>query len=50
MPVILGTQEAEIKRTAVHSQTWQIVHETLSKKKTHHRKGFVEWLKLYALN
>jgi hypothetical protein len=30
--VILGTQEAEIRRTAVRSQPRQIVHETLSRK------------------
>jgi hypothetical protein len=32
MPVILATQEAEIKRIAVQSQLRQIVHETLSRK------------------
>jgi hypothetical protein len=32
MPVILATQEAEIKRITVGSQPWQIVHETLSQK------------------
>jgi hypothetical protein len=30
MPVILATQEAEIRRTAVQSQPRQIVHKTLS--------------------
>jgi hypothetical protein len=29
-PVILATQEAEIRRIKVQSQTGQIVHETLS--------------------
>jgi hypothetical protein len=29
-PVILATQEAEIKRIVVQSQPQQIVHETLS--------------------
>jgi hypothetical protein len=29
MPVILATQEAEIRRTAVQSQPGQEVHETL---------------------
>jgi hypothetical protein len=29
-PVILATQEAEIRRIAVRSQPMQIVHETLS--------------------
>jgi hypothetical protein len=32
MPVILATQEAEIRRIVVRSQPWQIVHETLSQK------------------
>jgi hypothetical protein len=32
-PVILATQEAEIRRIMVHSQTGQVVHETLSQKK-----------------
>jgi hypothetical protein len=32
MPVILDTQEAEIRRIAVQSQPGQIVHETLSQK------------------
>jgi hypothetical protein len=30
MPVILATQETEIRRTMVQSQPRQIVHETLS--------------------
>jgi hypothetical protein len=38
MPVILATKEAEIRRTMVRSQPRQIVHKTLSQKKTHHRK------------
>jgi hypothetical protein len=29
-PIILATQEAEIRRMAVQSQPGQIVHETLS--------------------
>jgi hypothetical protein len=33
MPVILATQEAEIRRIVVQSQPEQIVHETLSQKK-----------------
>jgi hypothetical protein len=33
-PVILATQEAEIRRIAVQSQPGQIVHETLPRKKT----------------
>jgi hypothetical protein len=49
MPVILATQEAEIRRFAVPSQPGQIVHEILSRKTLHthrHKKvGLVEWLK-----
>jgi hypothetical protein len=30
IPVILATQEAEIRRILVQSQLWQIVQETLS--------------------
>jgi hypothetical protein len=30
MPVILVTQEAEIRRIVVHSQPGQILHKTLS--------------------
>jgi hypothetical protein len=44
-PVILTTQEAEIKRIVVRSQSRQIAHETLSRK-TLHKKGLVEWLKV----
>jgi hypothetical protein len=32
MPVIVATQEAEIRRITVQSQPGQIVHETLSQK------------------
>jgi hypothetical protein len=32
MPVILATQEAEIRRFVVQSQPWEIVLETLSRK------------------
>jgi hypothetical protein len=45
MPVILATQEAEIRRIAIQSQPGQIVCETLSQK-TYHNKGLVEWLKV----
>jgi hypothetical protein len=39
MPVILVTQEAEIRRIVVQSQPGQIVvHETLSQKKKNHKK------------
>jgi hypothetical protein len=41
-PVILATQEAEIRRKmVVQSQPRQIVHETLSQKKNHHKKELV---------
>jgi hypothetical protein len=49
MPVILATQETEIRRIAVQSQPQQIVCETLSQKKRITKKGLVEWLKVYAL-
>jgi hypothetical protein len=45
MPAILATQEAEIRRIAVQSQPGQILHETYLKK-THHKKGLMEWLKM----
>jgi hypothetical protein len=55
MPIILATQEAEIRRIEVLGQPRQIVCETLSQKKkktnislshTHTHTGLVEWLKL----
>jgi hypothetical protein len=45
MPVILATQEAEIRRTMVGSQLQQIVREPLSGKNPS-QKGLVEWLKV----
>jgi hypothetical protein len=47
-PVILATQEAEIRRISVRSQPRQIVCESLSqkKKKTLHKKGLVDWFKV----
>jgi hypothetical protein len=43
MPVILATQETEIRRIVVPSQLGQIVRETLPQK-TLHKKGLAEWL------
>jgi hypothetical protein len=43
-PVILATQEAEIRRITVQSQPRQIVLDTLSQN-TQHKKGLAEWLK-----
>jgi hypothetical protein len=45
MPIILATQEAEIKRIMFQSQPGQIVHETLLQK-NHYKKGLEEWLKV----
>jgi hypothetical protein len=39
MPVILATQETEIRRIMVQSQTGQIVHETLSRKTLHKNRA-----------
>jgi hypothetical protein len=39
-PVIPATQEAEIRRISVQSQTRQIVHKTLSQKKKITQKGW----------
>jgi hypothetical protein len=45
MPVILATQEVEIRRITIQTQPGQIVHETPSQK-NNHKKGLVEWFKL----
>jgi hypothetical protein len=50
MPVILATQEAEIRGIAVWSQPGQIVQETLSGKIPITKIGLVEWLKVKALS
>jgi hypothetical protein len=39
MPVILATQEAEIRRIMVQSQPGQIVGETLSRKNLHKKRA-----------
>jgi hypothetical protein len=53
MPVIPTTQEAEVRRVVVRSQSGQIIHKTISKK-THHKKKegglLVGWLKVKALS
>jgi hypothetical protein len=45
VPVMLATQEAEIRRIMVQSHPRQIVHETLSQKYLT-QKELVEWLKV----
>jgi hypothetical protein len=47
MPVILDTQQIEIRRIAVPNQPGQIVRETLSQKKKKSQKiGLMKWLKV----
>jgi hypothetical protein len=46
MPIILATQEADIRRIEVLTQPGQIVHKSYLEKKTHSKKGLVEWLKV----
>jgi hypothetical protein len=48
MPVILATQEAEIRRIVKSSQTNSSVRPYLKTPFT--KKGLVEWLKVKALN
>jgi hypothetical protein len=49
MPIILATQEAEIRKIMVQSQPRQIVLKTLSGK-NHHKNRAVEWLKVKTLS
>jgi hypothetical protein len=49
-PVILATQEAEIKRITVQSQPRQIVLQDPISKKPFTKKGMVEWIKVKALS
>jgi hypothetical protein len=48
-PVILATQEAEIRRIKVRSQQGQTVQETLSEK-NQKKTRLVEWLKVKPLS
>jgi hypothetical protein len=45
MPVILATQEVEIRRITIQSQSGQYFTRPYLEK-TLHRKGLVEWLKV----
>jgi hypothetical protein len=45
-PIILATQEAEIRRITVQSQPGQIVLKTLSQKNLYKKKGLAEWVKV----
>jgi hypothetical protein len=47
-PLLLATQEAEIRRIPVRSQPRQILRETLSQKRLSKKR--VEWLKVKALS
>jgi hypothetical protein len=49
MHIIVATQEAEIREIMVPSQSRQIVCKSLLKK-NHHKKGLVEWVRVYALS
>jgi hypothetical protein len=51
MPVILATQEADIKRMVVQSQPRQTVCESLSgKNPSQKKKKLAEWLKVKTLS
>jgi hypothetical protein len=50
MPIILATQEAEIRRIVVQSQPGQIVCETLSQKTLQKKIGLVQWLQVKVLS
>jgi hypothetical protein len=50
MPIILATQEAEIRKIAVRSHFQANSSRDPISKKTLHKKGLVEWLKMYALS
>jgi hypothetical protein len=44
VPIILATQEAEIRRMVFKASPGNIVHETLSRKNPS-QKGLAKWLK-----
>jgi hypothetical protein len=46
MPVIVATQETKIRRITVQSQPQANNSRDPISKKTHHKKGLVEWLKV----
>jgi hypothetical protein len=46
IPVILANEEAEMRRIAVRSQPCANSLQDPNSKKTRHRKGLVEWLKV----
>jgi hypothetical protein len=46
MPVILVTQEAEIRRIEVQKPNLGKYFERLFLEKTHYKKGLMEWLKV----
>jgi hypothetical protein len=46
MSIILSTQEAEIRKILVPSQTRQNSSQDPISEKTHHKKELVEWLKV----
>jgi hypothetical protein len=43
MPIVVSAQEAEITRIMVQSQPWANSSRPYLKK-THHKKGLVEWI------
>jgi hypothetical protein len=48
MPIILATQEAEIRRITVLSQAWANSSQDPISKKPIIKKGVVEWLKQWS--
>jgi hypothetical protein len=49
-PVILATQEAEIRRIVVRSQPWANSSQDPISKNPNTKKGLVEWLKVKVLS